>query len=73
VPKLTWEFHGPDARRTAEHYLKHLDGFLGVNGLAGCTIRVETAPDGRSDVVCESPPEWADAIEKALRPRRRTD
>ena len=70
MPTLTWEFHGPDARRTAEHYLRHLDGFLGVNALGGCTTRVESATDGRWDVVCESPPEWADAIAKALKPRR---
>lgn len=69
---LTWEFFGPDARGTAEHFRHHLDDFLGVNALAGCATRVETAPDGHAEVVCESPPEWTDAIARALKPRRVT-
>lgn len=70
MPTLCWEFHGPDARGTAEHFRVHLDGFLGVNGLGGCTTRVETPPDGPALVACESPPMWVDAITKALRPKR---
>lgn len=65
---LYWEFHGPDAKGTAEHFRVHLDGFLGVNGLGGCTTRVEG--DGPVLVACVSPPEWVDAITKALRPKR---
>ena len=67
---LVWEFHGPDAKGTAEHFRVHLDGFLGVNGLGGCATRVETTASGPALVACVSPPEWVDAITKALRPKR---
>jgi hypothetical protein len=69
MKRLTWEFHGPDAVGTAEHFREHLDGFLGVNGLSGCATRVERAP-APARVVCDAPDEWADAIARSLRPAR---
>jgi uncharacterized protein len=71
VATLFWEFHGPDAKGTAEHFRVHLDGFLGVNGLGGCATRVESPAQGAAAVVaCESPAEWVDVITKSLKPKR---
>ncbi len=69
---LEWDFHGPDARGTAEHFQHHLDDFLGVNALGGCATRVDARGPGHAVVVCEGPAEWADAIARALKPARRT-
>lgn len=68
-----WDFRGPDAQGTAEHFQHHLDDFLGVNALAGCVTRVEAPAPGHSVVVCDAPGEWADAIARALKPARRRE
>jgi hypothetical protein len=71
MPTLFWDFDGPDAAGTAKHFKEHLDGFLGVNALGGCVTRVDLPAASKAVVVCEAPPAWAGAIEKALRPKRR--
>lgn len=69
---LYWDFHGPDAPGTAEHYRRHLEQFLGVNALHGCRTGVREEAPGHHAVWCETPPEWVEAVAKALRPRRRS-
>lgn len=72
MPTLEWDFHGPDAQGTAEHFQEHLDDFLGVNALTGCATRVDRPEPGRAVVVCEAPAAWAEAIARALKPARRS-
>jgi hypothetical protein len=35
--RFHWDFFGPDARPTAEHFLKHLDQFCDREGIRGFT------------------------------------
>lgn len=66
-----WDFFGPAAEGTAEHYHHHLDEFLAREGLTGCTTGVE-AEDGVVSAWCAVPEEHRSVVERALRPRRYT-
>lgn len=67
---LLWNFHGPDARPTAQHFRKHLRDFVARN-----TLRAETSllSDGplHTGVVCRCDAPTAQSLEQALRPQGR--
>ena len=65
-----WDFHGPDARGTAEHFQRHLEQFLGREALSGCRTGVREEGPTHWAAWCASPPAWEEPIRKALRPRR---
>lgn len=67
-----WDFFGPDARGTAEHFVRHTEQFLGREGLHGCRTGV-LEQEGAWSAWCACPPQWEEAIRRALRPRRETD
>jgi pimeloyl-ACP methyl ester carboxylesterase len=70
-PVLYWDFHGPAAQGTAEHFHRHLDEFLTREGLGGCETGVDVAESGRHAVVrCRSPESLVAVIGRALRPHR---
>jgi len=68
-----WDFFGPRAAGTAEHFRKHLDEFLGKNALGGCRTGCRSEGAGHQAVYCEAPASAAAAIEGALRPKRVLD
>lgn len=65
-----WDFFGPRARGTAEHFARHLDQDLAANGVTGCAVSVEDGDPGHVAVVCATPMEHYVAIERAFRPQR---
>lgn len=69
--RLYWDFFGPAAPKTAEHFRKHLDEFLAKNAVEGCETGTSSAGPGHQAAFCVAPPEASDGLERALRPRRR--
>jgi uncharacterized protein len=68
-----WDFFGPRAGGTAQHFQKHLDEFLDKNAIAGCETGLCSEGAGHQAVFCRATREAEPAIEGALRPRRMTD
>jgi hypothetical protein len=65
-----WDFFGPRAAGTAEHFLKHLDQFLSEHALLGCETGLRSQAERHFAVFCRAPGEAQATIESALRPRR---
>lgn len=66
-----WDFFGPAAAGTAEHFRVHLDEFLVRERLSGCTTGVEVHPEQRHAAAwCRTPPELLETLVRALKPRR---
>lgn len=71
LPTLFWDFYGPTAQGTAEHFHRHLDEFLQREQLEGCETGVSIITAGRHAAAwCRCPAAIVDAIRGALRPRR---
>jgi uncharacterized protein len=70
VTTLYWDFFGGAAEGTARHFQKHLDEFLARNACEGATTGLESNADGHRSVFCRAPAEQAEAIARALKPRR---
>jgi alpha-beta hydrolase superfamily lysophospholipase len=71
LPTLYWDFHGPAAQGTAEHFHRHLDEFLAREKLEGCETGVQTVEAGRHAAAwCRCPVALVTTIRAALRPRR---
>jgi hypothetical protein len=69
-----WDFFGPDAPRTAEHFRRHLITFLQTAAIDGCDHGVLSLAEGHSAAWCAAPNDDACAlIEQRLRPRRATE
>ncbi|PRP90268.1 Alpha/beta hydrolase family protein [Enhygromyxa salina] len=70
-PTLYWDFFGPTAQGTAEHFHGHLDEFLAREGFADCETGVEGVEPGRHVAAwCRCPEELVSTLGRALRPRR---
>lgn len=71
LPTLYWDFHGPTAQGTAEHFHRHLDEFLQRERLEGCETGVTIIEAGRHAAAwCRSPKALVATLRGALRPRR---
>lgn len=68
--RLFWDFFGPTAARTAEHFRKHLDEFLVKNSVTGCETGTSSSGAGHEAAFCVAPLETSEGLERALRPRR---
>ena len=67
---LFWDFYGPRAEGTARHFERHLGQFLAREAISGCATAIEEPARGHWVVRCVSPPQHAEALRRALRPRR---
>jgi hypothetical protein len=67
-----WDFFGPRAQPTAEHFVEHLLGFLQENGLEGCETGMKSEGAGHAAAFCVTPEQHQGPIESALKPRRST-
>jgi hypothetical protein len=67
---LYWDFWGPRGEGTARHFLRHLDEFLGREGVGGCATAVAQPGPGQWTVSCRTPSQSVDVLCRALRPRR---
>ena len=65
-----WDFHGPRAEGTARHFRKHLDEFLHREAVGGCSTGVDELTPAHWAAWCRAPDESAEAVTRALRPRR---
>jgi hypothetical protein len=65
-----WDFYGPRAAPTAEHFARHLRGFLQQHGAAQLEVVQSSTGPGHAAVGVATPPEHHELIEKALRPKR---
>ena len=65
-----WDFFGPRAQPTAEHFVEHLRGFLEENALDGCETGLSSGGAGHAAAFCVTPEQCQAAIEHALKPRR---
>ena len=71
LPTLYWDFHGPTAQGTAEHFHRHLDEFLQREQLHGCETGVAIIERGRHAAAwCRCPVALVSTLRGALRPRR---
>ncbi|MCB9567218.1 MAG: hypothetical protein H6710_08430 [Myxococcales bacterium] len=67
---LFWDFFGPDAAGTAEHFQRHLAELLTREGIAGCELGQESAGPGHAAITCRAPLAVTDDLVARLRPRR---
>jgi len=65
-----WDFFGPRSVPTAQHFKRHLHGFLLQHGAAHLELVEVTVAPGHNAVGVATPPEHWQLIEKALRPKR---
>jgi uncharacterized protein len=71
VSTYYWDFFGPNAERTADHFRRHLEGFLRDNGCDGCATGVESQGAGHFAAYCTASEQHEPLIERALKPRRK--
>ncbi|MFV8752288.1 alpha/beta fold hydrolase [Nannocystaceae bacterium ST9] len=68
---LWWDYFGPTAAGTAQHFRVHLDEFLAREQLTGCTTGVEVHPEHRHAAAwCRAPHDRVETLVRALKPRR---
>jgi hypothetical protein len=70
MKRYFWDFFGPRAQPTAEHFMKHLDQLLDENAISGCTTGLCSEQAGHAAVFLRAPPELATTIERSLSPKR---
>jgi hypothetical protein len=68
-----WDFFGPRAEGTAQHFLRHLRDFLQKNGCPEMPSGLRSEGAGHQSVYCSPPPEYEESIARSLRPRRVTE
>lgn len=67
-----WDFFGPQALPTAEHFLIHLDEFLEREGLEAEGTGLASAEEGHHAAWLRISEEHETLVVQALRPRRKT-
>lgn len=67
--RLHWDFFGPDARKTAEHFLEHVDQFCAKEKISGHQhwVRDETI---RFTAIVECDEQYLLPLRDALKPVR---
>ena len=65
-----WDFFGPRATGTAEHFLIHLRQFLRTHECPEMPTGLRSEGAGHQAVFCSPPEAFREAIERSLRPRR---
>ena len=70
IARLCWDYRGPQAQGTAEHFLRHLDEFLPREGFEGCETGVEAYSPVHHAAWCFTPEAHEQTLIRALRPRR---
>lgn len=67
--RFHWDFLGPDAHTTAEHFLRHVDEFCAREGVGGHRHWV-TASDTRCTAILECDEQHLLLIRDRLKPKR---
>lgn len=67
---LFWDFFGPRAAGTAQHFQVHLRQFLQRHDLQDCATGITAAKPLHHAVWCAVPAAQAEPVQAALRPQR---
>lgn len=67
--RFHWDFFGPDALKTAEHFLRHVDEFCAREGITGQRHWITNAP-ARYTAVVECDEKHLNIVRDALKPVR---
>ena len=67
--RFHWDFFGPDAQTTAEHFLKNVDHFCDKEGIRGYTSWVRRTSDRRTAIL-ECDEKHLVVVRDRLRPKR---
>ena len=72
VYRVFWDFYGPTAQPTAEHFKRHVDELLEREGLQGDVLGtgVEVVRAGWCAAWCDAPLEVAQKVGRALKATR---
>jgi hypothetical protein len=70
VKTYHWDFFGPRAGPTAEHFLRHLDGFLREHAITDCATGTASEGARHHGVFCRPSDTAEELIVTALRPNR---
>ena len=65
-----WDFYGPNAKGTAEHFAHHVEEFLAREALVGCETGTISERANHHAAWCKTPPELESVIQSSLRPKR---
>ena len=65
-----WDFFGPRADGTAQHFLVHLREFLKKHECPEMPTGLRSEGPGHRGVFCTPPEAFREAIERSLRPKR---
>ena len=68
-----WDFFGPTAMRTAEHFLHHLNDFLRHHQRASLRTGISSTQTAHAEAWCQVTTNHDLAVIKPLRPHRKTD
>jgi hypothetical protein len=68
-----WDFFGPRADGTAQHFLVHLREFLKKHECPDMPTGLRSEGAGHQAVFCSPPAEFEAAIERSLRPKRSSE
>lgn len=72
MPTYHWDFFGPDAQQTAEHFVRHLDEFIAREALEGCETGAASEQPGHHGAWCRAPESLEQTLVRSLRPQRKT-
>jgi len=67
---LYWDFFGPNATGTAEHFRKHLTELFAAESIDDCELGLESKGRGHHAVWCRADAARAEDLSARLRPRR---
>ena len=70
VIRVIWDYYGPSAQATAEHFQRHLESFLTENDCGEFTASMEVVTPMHAATYADIQPEFLDAVGSALRPHR---
>jgi hypothetical protein len=68
--KLIWDFHGPDAERTARHHATHLEEYLLKNGYTSKISGAESLSDHHHIAYLVIEENQMPPVRDALKPHR---
>ena len=68
--QLLWDFKGPDAQKTAEHHIIHLNEFIISEKIDNSFTEVKTANDSHSIAIMIVPNKYMDDLRNRLKPTR---
>lgn len=70
VIRVVWDYYGPTAFPTAQHFQRHLEGFLIEHNCSEYEVQTEQVTPVHSATFADIPPSFLDVVGPTLRPHR---